>query len=122
MVVPGTGGTIDIPDYGITLTGGSGTVAFVDGDTAYFDARPANTKTTEIVMGDKSDLKNLGLVLVYPRNSNGQHRIVDFPKVAVGGTSFAGNTREYAEFEFTGMPLLEENDELYTKTEILVDC
>lgn len=122
VTVPGTGGTIDIPDYGITLTGGSGTVAFVDGDTAYFEARPANTKTTEIVMGDKSDLKNLGLVLVYPRNSNGQHRIVDFPKVAVGGTSFAGNTREYAEFEFTGMPLLDENDELYTKTEILVDC
>lgn len=120
VVIPDSGGTIDIADYGITLTGGSGTVALVDNDTAYFESRPANSKTTQIVMGDDSDLKNLGVIMVVPRNSAGQQTVFDFPKVSVGGIPFAANTREYAEFEFTGTPLLDDsNEQLYTKTEIL---
>ncbi len=120
VVVPGTGSTIDISDYGITLTGGSGAIALVEDDTAYFEARPANSKTTQVIMGDDSDLQNLGCVLVYPKNSAKQQRIVDFPKVSVGGMPFAANTREYAEFEFTGTPLIDDdNTTLYTKTEIL---
>lgn len=119
VVVPGTGGTIQLADYGIEITGGSGSVAFTENDTAYFDTRPANTKTTVIAMKDQADIKNLGMILVYPKNSQKEQEIVDFPCVAVGGTPFAANTREYAEFEFTGTPLYDKDrDSLYTITKI----
>lgn len=120
VIIPDLGGTVDIADYGITLTGGSGTVALVEDDTAFFESRPANSKTTQILLEDESQLKNLGVILVYPKNSAKQQRIIDFPKVSVGGIPFAGNTREFAEFEFTGTPLLDDtNNQLYTKTEII---
>jgi hypothetical protein len=120
ITVPGTGGTVDLVDYGIKITGGSGTTAFTIDDSAVFDARPANSKTTEIAMQDLSDIETLGCVLVFPKNSNKQQVIVDFPKVAVAGTSFAANTREYAEFEMTATPLYDEDaGYLFKKTEIL---
>lgn len=115
-----TGATVDIAAYGIRITSGSGTVAMTVGDTAYFTTRPANSKTTAIVMPDSSDVKILGCVLVFPKNSAKQQKIVDFPKVAVAGTPFAANTREYAEFEMTATPLYDEDAlALFTKTEII---
>ena len=36
VVIPGTGGTVALADYGLEFTGGSGTSAMVDGDTAEF--------------------------------------------------------------------------------------
>ena len=125
VVIPDTGGTIDIPDIGITITGGSGTIAFTEDDTAFFKTRPSNSITTEIVMGNDSCLKNLGCILVYPKNSEGQQTIVDFHKVSVGGTPFSAATRDYAEFEMSAMVLIDENDKLYTKTSIVatnLDC
>ena len=119
VTVPGTGGTVSLADYGIEITGGSGAVAFTEGDSAFFDTRPANSVTTVINMADQADIKNLGMILVYPKNSQKEQDIVDFPCVAVGGTPFAANTREYAEFEFTGTPLYDsDRDSLYTITKI----
>jgi hypothetical protein len=115
-----SGATIDVAAYGIRLTSGSGTIAMTTGDTAVFDTRPANSKTTEIVMPDSSDIKTLGCILVYPKNSSKQQKIIDFPKVAVAGTPFAANTREYAEFEMTATPLYDEDATyLFKKTEII---
>lgn len=114
-----TGATVDVAAYGIRITSGSGTVSMTVGDTAYFNTRPANSKATVISMADASDVKTVGCVLVYPKNSEKQQRIVDFPKVAVGGTPFAANTREYAEFEMSAMPLYDEGAaNLFTMTEI----
>jgi len=112
VVISGTGGTTQIADYGIEFTGGSGAIALVDGDTAIFETRPANSITTKIVMPDASCIKNLGCLLIYPKNSQGEQTIVDFPKVAVAGTSFSANTREYAEFEMAANPVVDEDSDI----------
>jgi hypothetical protein len=120
VAIPGTGGTVDLADYGIRLTGGSGSIAMTTDDSAYFTCRPANSKTTQITMPDSSDVKNLGCILVYPKNSAKQQKIVDFPKVAVAGTPFSGATRDYATWEFAGTPIYDEDESaLFTKTEII---
>jgi hypothetical protein len=120
VTIADSAATVDISGYGITITSGSGTVALTIGDTAFFKVRPANSKTTEIVMPDSSDIKILGCILVYPKNSQKQQKIVDFPKVAVAGIPFSANTREFAEFELTATPLYDEDAlSLFTKTEII---
>lgn len=47
-----TGGSIDIPNIGLTLTGGSGTIALVAGDTATFSSRPINSGSSDIIVGN----------------------------------------------------------------------
>jgi len=120
ITIADSGATVDLASYGIRITSGSGTVALTTGESAVFTCRPANSKTTEIVMPDSSDIKILGCVLVYPKNSEKQQKIVDFPKVSVSGLVFSANTREFAEFEMTATPLYDEDElSLFTKTEIL---
>jgi hypothetical protein len=120
VTIADSAATVDISGYGITITSGSGTVAMTIGDTAFFKVRPANSKTTEIVMPDDASIKILGCILVYPKNSQKQQKIVDFPKVAVAGIPFSANTREFAEFELTATPLYDEDaSSLFTKTEII---
>jgi hypothetical protein len=51
VVIPNTGGTIAVADLGIEFTGGSGTIAITDGDSAYFYVRPVHTGSSEIIIG-----------------------------------------------------------------------
>lgn len=119
ITIADSAATVDLTAYGIRITSGSGTVALTTGHSAYFTVRPANSKTVQITMPDSSAIKTLGCVLVYPKNSNNHQRIVDFPKVAVAGTPFAANTREFAEFELTATPLYDEDESaLFTITDI----
>jgi hypothetical protein len=122
VVIPDAAGTVDLAAYGLRFTAGSGTMALTDGDTAYFESRPANSKTTKITMADKSDIKNVGMLFVWPKTADGKQTIADFPKVAVGGSSFNGNTRAFAEMELTGTPLIDidSNNELFVKTQITI--
>ena len=52
LTVAGTGATVAIPNFGIELTGGSGTVAFVTGDVATFTVRSANVGSTITTFGE----------------------------------------------------------------------
>ncbi len=118
--IPDAAGTIDIAAYGLRFTSGSGTIALTDGDTAYFESRPANTKVTKITMADNSDIKFVGMIFVWPKTSEGLQTIADFPKVAIAGSGFSGTTRAFAEAEIAGTPLIDVdmNNELYVKTQI----
>jgi len=119
VTISGAGSTIDIAAHGFTIASGSGVTTFVQGETAIFDVRPANSKTTVITMGDNSDFKTLGCILVQPKSSNKVQRIFDIPKIVTGGLSFASNTREFSEVEITGIPLVDDvTSALYTMTEI----
>lgn len=120
VVIPDTAGTIDIAAYGLRFTSGSGTIALVDGDTAYFESRPANTKVTKITMADNSDIKTVGMLFVWPKSSEGVQTIADFPKVSIAGSGFGGSTRSFGETEIAGTPLIDvdSNNELFVKTQI----
>lgn len=120
VIIPGTAGTVDVAAFGLRFTGGSGAIALTDGDTAFFESRPANTKTTKITMVDDSDVKLVGMIFVWPKSSEGKQTIVDFPKVGISGSSFSANTRAFAETELNGTPLIDvdSNNQLYIKTEV----
>lgn len=61
---------VDIPNTGLKLTGGSGTIALVTGDTAYFSSRPENTTSTDIIVGAQaSSLPAFGAVLLSMKRS-----------------------------------------------------
>lgn len=47
-----TGGVVDIPNTGLSLTGGSGTIGMTTGDTAWFSSRPINTGSSDITIGN----------------------------------------------------------------------
>lgn len=112
VTIPGTGGTVDLAGYGITITGGSGAVAFTIGDIAKFDCRPANTSRDTIQVGSNADVNYFGLLLVYPRNAEKEQSIVRFPKVAAVGMSFSANTREFSEFEQAMTPLIDSAEDI----------
>ena len=73
ITIPDSGGTIAVADYGITFTGGSGTVAMTEGDSFVFDVLPAHSGGSEIVIGsENSSFPNFGAYLVAQKRSNGQ--------------------------------------------------
>lgn len=120
LTIPGSGATVDLADYGIRFTGGSGTVSMTTDDIATFDCRPINDGYTEIEVQDDTTINYFGLLLVYPKNSSGEQVIVDFPKVSSLGFGFSANMREFAEFEQTMTPLYDSDyGYLYKKTKIL---
>lgn len=51
LTIP-SGTTVDIPNLGLTLTGGSGSIALVTGDVAWFKSRPENSTSSDIVVGN----------------------------------------------------------------------
>jgi hypothetical protein len=87
LTVPGTGGTVDIADFGIEITGGSGTVAFTAGDTAYFDVYPAHGGVSEIVMGQPTiEFPEFGMIIYAQNRSDGsQYRIEAFKAKSSAG-------------------------------------
>jgi len=120
LVIAGTGGTTDMTDYGIEFTGGSGAVAFVEDDVAYFDVRPTNSIYTKISVGSNDTVSKFGVLLVYPRTSEGRQSIVRFPNVGAAGMNFGASTREFSEFEEVMNPLLcTDEDTVYVEETIV---
>lgn len=105
-------GTVDLAGYGLTITAAAGPLAMVTGDIAYFDVRPSNTDRTSIKVGADSGINYVGLMLVYPKNSEKEQTIIRFPKVAVAGMPFSGNSREFSEFEQEMTPLLSDTESI----------
>lgn len=112
ITIPGTGGTVDIANYGITITGGSGSIALVVDDTAYAKTRPENTKVDIIKVKEDSAVEYFGLVLTLPKNSEKEQIIIRFPKIAVSGMSFNATSREFSEYEQVMTPLYDSDEDL----------
>lgn len=63
---------VTIPNTGLKLTGGSGTIALVSGDTAYASSRPINTSSSDIVVGaNPTTLPAFGAVMLAQRRADG---------------------------------------------------
>lgn len=112
VTIIGTAGTVELAGYGLTLNGGSGAVALVEGDIAFVEVQPPSEYITKIQVGKSAGVNYFGLLLVYPRNSEKEQAIVRFPKVAAVGMSFNGNTREFSEFEQAMTPLLSDTEDI----------
>lgn len=68
-----TGTAVDIPNFGLTLTGGASATAFVAGDTATFSARPVNTGSSDITIGSASTtLPAFGAVILAQKRATAE--------------------------------------------------
>lgn len=117
VTIAGTGGSTDVDVLGITITGGSGAIALVDGDVAVLDVRGANFGNVITSVGSKPNIKNMGMLAVLPELSDGSLTYIDFHKVSMpSGIPFSGIYREWAEFTLTGEVLIDpcNNNNLYT--------
>jgi hypothetical protein len=76
LTVPATitlGAGTDLAGLGLTLTGGSGAIAMVVGDTATFDVRPKNTSNMEVILGSqRASFPEWGAIIMGKRMSNGK--------------------------------------------------
>lgn len=68
-----SGGTTDIASLGLRLTGGSGTIALVAGDTATFTVMPPSSKSSLIRIGGASDsFPEFGADLLAQKRATGE--------------------------------------------------
>lgn len=68
-----TGGTTDAASLGLRFTGGSGSIAFVVGDTASFEVKPPSTRDSLIKIGGSSDtFPEFGADLLAQKRATGE--------------------------------------------------
>lgn len=68
-----TGADVDIPNTGLKLTGGSGTIGMTTGDTATFGSRPINTGSSDIAIGkNPTSLPAFGAVLLAQKRATAE--------------------------------------------------
>lgn len=68
-----TGAAVEVPGFGIELTGGSGTIALVAGGVAEFYVHPPYTKKMEVIIGGSSAaFPEFGFLMVGAKRSNGE--------------------------------------------------
>jgi len=93
---------IEIPDFGIELTGGSGTIAMEIGDTAVFTSRPINTSSRIVNIGSAlSRPKNIGLLAYTQRKSDGSMYKINIYNALVGGLPITLGEKAFSEAELT---------------------
>lgn len=73
ITITDSGGTTDLALFGLQFTGGSGTVAFQQGDTAEFFVQPPNAKSMEVLIGGANDnYPEFGSILYAQKRSNAE--------------------------------------------------
>lgn len=102
VIIPDSGGTVELADYGLTFTGGSGTVALTDGDTATFEVRPVNTSNMEVTIGGVSDVfPEFGCLVYGQQRGGGQMFEVDLFRCKAVGMPINLTPQEFSEAEVT---------------------
>jgi len=102
VVIGDTGGTSTLADYGLEFTGGSGTVALTDGDTATFEVRPVNTSNMEVTIGGVSDtFPEFGCLVYGQQRGGGQMFEADLFRCKAVGMPINFTPQEFSEAEVT---------------------
>lgn len=103
------GGTLQLEDLGLQIAVASGATLTV-GDRVEFDVRPVNTAgSATVVVSSKSDAQEFGVMIVYPRQSDGSMHILDLPRVRFNAAlTMSIMEREFGEHELTGKPMVDE--------------
>jgi len=93
---------VTIPNLGVELTGGSGTIALTAGDTAVFSLRAKNTGSSEVVIGSNSETyKEVGLLIAAQKRGTGEMFIVDCYRAKGVGMPINFTEKEFSEAEIT---------------------
>jgi hypothetical protein len=81
-----TGATVDIPNFGLTLTGGASATAFTAGDTATFEVLPPATKSMSVVIGGQaSSFPEFGSLALAQKRGNQEMFEIDCYRCKAAG-------------------------------------
>lgn len=101
ITIPGTSGTVAIPNTNITITGGSGAIAMTIGHMARFNARPINTYNYEFLIAKTgSSFKEFGITIFAEKIGSG-YRALHLPRVIANGVPINFPEKEWSTFEAT---------------------
>ena len=103
ITVPPSGATVDVPELGITITGGTaGAIAFVTDDTATFEVRPINTESSLISIGSSStEFREFGAILIAQKRSNGEMFEIEIFRCVGAGLPLNFEEKVWSEAELT---------------------
>jgi hypothetical protein len=102
LTVQDSGGTTEIPGFGLELTGGSGTVALTEGDSIVIEVMPAYSKKMEVVIGGSSDtFPEFGAIMVAQQRSNGEMFEIDAYRCKGSGLPMGLTEKEFGQPEIT---------------------
>lgn len=100
ITVPGSDGTVSIPNTGLEITGGSGTVAMTVGDTAFITSRAANTGYQEVIVGDASfSLPDVGIICYAQKAGDNSIYEIDIFKAKGAGAPISFAEKAFSEAE-----------------------
>ena len=92
----------EIPDFGVELIGGSGTIAMIIDDTAVFESRPANLSSREVTIGAPlAAPKKIGIIALAQRKSDGVMHKINIFKTLAAGLPLVLTEKAYYEGEVT---------------------
>ncbi len=96
------GASVSIPNTGLELVGGSGTIALVDDDTAIFASRAINDGSTQVVIGsDTSNYIDVGIILHGQKLKDGTVVSLDIFRAMGIGVPLNFAEKGFSELEFT---------------------
>jgi len=97
-----TSTAVTIPDFGIELTGGSGTIGMTIGDTAFFEVRAQNTASTEVVIGSSTEsYVDVGLLLAAQKSGSKRITYIDIYRSIGVGAPINMTEQAFSEAEIT---------------------
>lgn len=103
-----TGGDVSIPNTGLELTGGAGTIAMTVGDTAEFSSRPINSGSVNVIIGAGSDtFPEFGAIVLAKQRGNGQMVEFDLFRVKAVGLPIGLTENEWSEASVTAQAFLD---------------
>jgi len=110
VIIPGIGATVALADYGLEFTGGSGTIALTDGDTATFEVRPPNTESTDLVIGGASDtVPEIGMIIYAAQRGSGEMFEMDVYRAKLTGLPFGFTKNEWSVAEISAQAFYDSN-------------
>jgi hypothetical protein len=93
---------VTIPNFGLELTGGSGTIGMTTGDTAFFEVRPINTGSHEVVIGSTLEsYVDVGLYIVAQKSGSKNIFAIDVYRAIGVGSPINMVEQAFSESEIT---------------------
>ena len=97
-----TSTAVEIPGFGVELTGGSGTIGMTAGDTATFDCRPKNDESQSVIVGSSTEVfSDFGLIITAQRPGDLYMTYLDCYRVSGSGLPINFTENAFSEASIT---------------------
>ena len=93
---------VEVPDFGVELTGGSGTIGMTVGDTATYEVLPPHDGAMEVEIGATSNtFPEFGAIMIAEKKSDGSMFDIEAYRVKALGLPIGLQEKAFSEAEIT---------------------